>query len=435
MTWTAMFSGRRALVRRARGAVAASARRSEGGVVFVIFALAALVVLGMVAIGIDGGRLFDERRQAQNAADHAVLTAAHSMCVLGNSITQAEGDGEASAAANGYNNDGASNTVTVTHISGTKFEATILTSIPPTFARVLGWSQLDTSATATSECTSSSGSGPGAIYAGGDNCTGGKWQIDVSGSTQHVFGGIHSNRDINVGGSNNEFTDTPIDPIDFLTHVGTFNEGGSNNDYEPGYPDQVPMPVPQWPNGWAPSDANAAMLADYEALARANVPTVPGAVEGTYFTSKITSIVKDGVYYTTHADGMDIGSAAGPEFEVVLVAAQGPIKVSGVSNTILNPFEHPDLPRENVLIVSTKSYAPSGVSDQCSKFVIELAGGHNTWNGIIWAPFGLIEMSASSNSAVNGTLIGWAVRMNGSELTITFDAGLFVSDPYILLVE
>src|SRR5918992_4744856 len=75
-----MTGSRRRSIDRLGSAITAHLNRSERGISFVIFALAIVVLLGMVAVGIDGGRLYDERRQAQNAADHAALAGALAAC-------------------------------------------------------------------------------------------------------------------------------------------------------------------------------------------------------------------------------------------------------------------------------------------------------------------------------------------------------------------
>jgi len=46
---------------------------SESGVVLIIFALAMVILLGMIAIAIDGGYGFVQNRQAQNASDFAAF--------------------------------------------------------------------------------------------------------------------------------------------------------------------------------------------------------------------------------------------------------------------------------------------------------------------------------------------------------------------------
>jgi len=52
---------------------------SESGVVLIIFALAMVILLGMIAIAIDGGYGFVQNRRAQNAADFAAFAAAQQL--------------------------------------------------------------------------------------------------------------------------------------------------------------------------------------------------------------------------------------------------------------------------------------------------------------------------------------------------------------------
>ena len=398
----------------------------ERGQTLVLVALAAAGILGMCALGIDLARLYDARSEAQNAADHAATTAAFSSCRLQRTTAVAISDGMAAAAANGFDNDGTTNTVGVLHVSGTQFRANTTRTIDTSFAAVIGWASLDAAATALGDCTDAAGGIPAAIYAGGDSCySSSNKGVQVSGSKQDVYGGVHSNKDVAITGGNNNFTNGPAAPDDPFTYVGAFHDGGSGNTYASGYPQQVPMPSPQWPTGWAPSSASLSFFQAYRAAAIAN---------GTYSASKITRVTRvtrDGVYFSDSPDGIDISSLVGAQRNVVLVAPNGPIKVSG-SNWTLDPYNAPGLPRDNILIVSGL-ILPN--NEKCDKYVISVSGSKSFWNGIMWGPGGLIEMSGSDNSASNGTLVGWAVRLNGSDLDITYNPDLFVATPEVLLLE
>src|SRR5918999_2617999 len=106
-----MTPPRRHVLVRFRSATVAHLNRSERGITFILFALAIVVLLGMVAVGIDGGRLYDERRQAQNAADHAALAAAFAACTSTSTdpavlLATAVAAGLASADENGYDANG-----------------------------------------------------------------------------------------------------------------------------------------------------------------------------------------------------------------------------------------------------------------------------------------------------------------------------------------
>jgi len=84
--------------------------RSQHGQALVIIALVLIGLVGMVALVVDGGNVFLDRRTAQNAADSAALASALSRI---HGEQDWVGAAIASAAVNGYNNDGVTNIVQV----------------------------------------------------------------------------------------------------------------------------------------------------------------------------------------------------------------------------------------------------------------------------------------------------------------------------------
>src|SRR5262245_32971429 len=80
----------------------------DRGQALIVIALAIVGFVGMVGWVIDGGRGFLDRRNAQNAADAAALASAYARIKGDQDMVSAA---LASAAQNGYNNDGTSNTV------------------------------------------------------------------------------------------------------------------------------------------------------------------------------------------------------------------------------------------------------------------------------------------------------------------------------------
>lgn len=429
-----------------------AARHGEQGAVIVMVALGLVALLGAVGMGLDSARLLEERRAAQGAVDHAAAAAAFSSC-SGNDAATAIADGEAAALRNGYDDDGATNTVTVSVVGGPphQYVASITAVVPGSFSRVLGFTTFDVSVEGTAGgegCGSGLGS-PGAIYAGGTCPIPGKYGLDVSGSSTRIIGGIHSNDDVHIGGTSNVFTDPVLAPApDTFTHVGSINPGAGNT-FEPGYPQAVPAPVPAWLTNWAPGDVTGgggspptagSLLRAYYDLADANGTM---ASNDTLFSTEITEITKDGVYYTTHASGMNISNVTGSVRNVVLVAPNGPIKVS-VSGKTLNAITDVqldaitdipvglNLPRANVLMLSN-FIKPA--DKNCEEYTIHMSGSGMTWKGIIWAPGGQIEWAGSANDTVNGSLVGWAVKLNGSSLRINNTGAVPPADPTVVFIK
>ena len=117
--------------------------QSQRGQALVIIALAMVGLAGIVALVVDGGNVFADRRNAQNAADAATLAAA---------LSRIRGDQDmvsaalASAAQNGYNNDGVTNVIELysppkdgPHAGDIEYIQVIITSHVDTyFAGVIG---------------------------------------------------------------------------------------------------------------------------------------------------------------------------------------------------------------------------------------------------------------------------------------------------------
>jgi hypothetical protein len=143
---------------------------SEKGQALIIIALAAIGLFSFAALAIDGSMVFSDRRHAQNAADTAALAAA---LAYSRNIDLYSEDAdpysrvtnvvETSALErttdNGYDN-GTKNDVTIEAIDvpdgtcpsgvGKDFIVTIISYVDTTFARILGWSQMTNTVTATS---------------------------------------------------------------------------------------------------------------------------------------------------------------------------------------------------------------------------------------------------------------------------------------------
>ena len=120
--------------------------RSEPGQALIVIALAFVGIVGMMGLVVDGGNAFNDRRKAQNAADAAALASAYARIKGGDMV----GAALASAAENGYNNDGVNNVVVLytppkdgPHEGDIEYIQIIITSHVKTyFARVVGTQQI-----------------------------------------------------------------------------------------------------------------------------------------------------------------------------------------------------------------------------------------------------------------------------------------------------
>ena len=120
--------------------------KSERGQALIVIAIALVVLAGLIALVIDGGNVFLDRRNAQNAADSAALAAALARIRGGQSPTSVA---IAMAAQNGYGNDGTNSTVAIhippisgPHADDTEYVQVVIVSHVKTYlASLLGWRQ------------------------------------------------------------------------------------------------------------------------------------------------------------------------------------------------------------------------------------------------------------------------------------------------------
>jgi hypothetical protein len=110
--------------------------RHERGQVLVLVVIGLVALIGITALVIDGGNVYLDHREAQNAADSAALASALAR-IRGENFVQKANE---VAAQNGYNNDGATNTVQVysppidgSHVGDIEYIQIIITSRVDTF--------------------------------------------------------------------------------------------------------------------------------------------------------------------------------------------------------------------------------------------------------------------------------------------------------------
>jgi len=121
-------------------------KSSERGQALVLIALAITGLIGITALAIDGGNAFLDRRTAQNAADSAAMASGLARIRSENYVQKAFD----SAAQNGYDNNGVTNTVQVysppiegNHVGDLDYIQIIITSNVKTyFAGVIGRSTI-----------------------------------------------------------------------------------------------------------------------------------------------------------------------------------------------------------------------------------------------------------------------------------------------------
>lgn len=374
------------------------------GQVLVISVAGMIVMLFMLGLAIDGGRGYWERRQAENAAEHAALAAAWESCRIdhpdpGN--RDPEGVGVATAALNGFTDDGITTSVTVTGSSGT-YAVVVQTEIGTTFASLMGFESMSISGRAVADCDDTSGAGF-ALFAGGDWCPPGKNMLQISGGENIITGKVHSNANLYVSGQDNVFNGA-------TTYVTVVEEG--DNDFNPA---AQPSGILPWPDVAGAFDA-----ADYKSMAQSGSPNMyfkAGDMDWPWIQARGAT----GLFYATGKIDFGVGNTTAN----VTLVSESNIVINGSTNN-LTPFV------DNLLAFSKVVQIPD---DRCDKQGVEMNGSNNTWAGFIYAPRSNIKMDGSTGSTLLGSLIGWSINVSGQALNNTADPAPDPGPPILRLIE
>ena len=424
-----MSTSNRRFLNRVRGSVGTHLRSHEDGITAAIFAVALIVLLGMVAVGIDGSRIYDERRQAQNAADHAAIAAALTSCTV--DPAQADAAGRASAALNGYD-DVPATEVAITTSASHEYKAEIHTQIGTTFAQVIGFSQLSTTVNATARATGCDPVGSGGVPAmfGGGDCAFEK-DIDISGNDHIINGLTHTNGDFYMSGNDSTFTNPSGPAVQYFDDFEGKEE--NNNDY---VQDELQMAAQPWPPDFDPTlDMTPTMWNSYKA-ARVNdlaaVTPTPSSFD--------ISILGNGIYYTEHNGEVTIDPNIPNDAEFTIVSRRGPIRFGNTHTGTYKAFPgNPANTPAGVIAVSGYGATFSNPDDHCAQMAFLRSGERGTWLGIFWAPHAGVEWSGNEGTigspTSTGGLIGYSVKLNGRNHTIHGGTGTAAAVPDVLLIE
>ena len=394
-------------------------KRSQRGQALILIVLGIVGLVAITALAIDAGNAFSDRRHAQNAADTAALAAALAK-INGQDLSTAATN---RATSNGY--DGVTdNTVTVNNppaagCDGSNgpyagndeyIQVIIHSDVNTFFAPIVGIDQLHNCVEAIAMAKMGVNA---AIFAGSQTCQN---TIAWSGSNVSVIGGVHSNNDVKVGGSNNYVEGT-------LSYVSTVDPPNNPNKitYNPPPPANPVQTSPQdYPvsfaiDDYAPGGAEAIAAQSAYHYCACNKMDI-GWLKDNNLYDEGTKTLQDGLYYTTGEVDLSASDIFG---NAVTFVARDEISLSGSTHN-LGPYV------DRLLFFTDKKYTQAG-GKQCNNAVVKISGSVHDWSGIIYAPNGLIEMSGSSNTTLAGTLIGFTVKLSGSVLNIHYDPNLLPS--------
>lgn len=368
---------------------------NESGQALVLVAVTLLGLLAMLALAMDGGMLYLERRVAQNAADAAVLAATAR-------LGEARDDGQILSTINEYARalNGAFG-VTGTYLpsglpigggsvppnsTGLRLQAQRV--VTPTFAQLVGMGQSVVRAGAAARYHLQDNSCGGyVVWAHGTSC---KVTLDWTGSGGMLVGTVHSNGSIKVGGSAHVISGT----CEYVTSVKDNNSGISYQQVEASE---------DYPIEW--------YIEDYRPGGRA---ALAAQAEGKYFVhncpewqiSSSEHTLAEGLHYCQG----DVKISGSSQFGHVTIVAEGKINVSASSSTYNTYCDG--------LLFFSNYQQPLEI--QCNNDVIEMQGSGGTYTGFLFAPNGGIKYAGSAHNVVSGGLIGYAVDVSGSDFSVAY---------------
>lgn len=405
-------------------------KRRHNGQAIVLVALAVVALFAFVGLAVDGGYTFAQRRWMQNAADAAALAGARELLLyteLGepktnqdiyNRISEYLAKNRAICALDPCNysfvaqyypgkqlltQDNASPPAGATGVY-----VTAKVERPTLFLRAL---RLDTMAVAATACAAGIAKCGGgyAIWADAPNCS--QNELAVSGSSVSIQGDVHSNGEVKSTGQS-----TVVDG--HVTYTTPTPQG--NISYTPvaGNPAQDSIrPLPVTYN-----------LDDYRCTPTCGTYAAAAIAAGKYrsYTGNFNwnpnnipdPLVFDGLYYidgNISLSGFDnLSDPTDPTkpFRITIVAT-GTIAVTNGSGQKLAPSQYAD----GLLLFSNQNVG----SPKCSPWVINISGSDNNWGGVIYAPYGLVNVQGATNFSIGGSIIAYSVSLQGSGINIRYD--------------
>ena len=461
----------------------------ERGQSMVLVTLTMVGLIAFLALVIDGGIVFAERREMQNAADAAALAGTRQLWsdyegdrlpddeknILKAVHAYAEANGVEDS--NGTPDDGVNDNVvayfidddyptTLTPIGeplpnngGIPYDAvgvevTTSTSFGSFFARVIGRNELAASAVAAAILTPGITMGDHAIWSDSYVCNN---ALNLSGSDTTIVGHVHSNSDVYVHGGSIEVEGS----VSFCDEIKIAASGQLNaTDGTPQWPPPMCQPDGDNPKPWTGLNIDIgrfdnsfeggpldfAWVADQVTDDSACQGEMGGVEQTTcyhYFDGNLTKLEKDetwldGLYYV-EGDVSVNGNDFPDDTMTITIVATGKIKMVNIdASTIIAYSDLDDESREvkpdfwvagDLLLFSNKDGG-------CAADVLDISTSATEWMGLIFAPLGGASISASDESTIWGAVWAYTVNLSGAYKSISWSgAGEDVEIPEFYLVR
>lgn len=381
---------------------------SERGASAIVVGLSLIVLVGFAALAVDGGSAYLERRDTQRAADNAALAAAWEACnPLASGSPGAVQAGVNTAAANGYTTG-----VTVQQVSGNRYRAEISVDRDTGFGGVIGQETITVVSETEVDCDAELDLSGAAVFAGANNCPG--VELSLTGSSQIVNGGVHSNGSVQLQGSSVTINGT----VTYLE--GSAPSGVTSVQLPPpplAYPPEFSIDRFK-PGGevWLATDPNKRF--EFNGNIRNS------DFGGSNGNNGSLVMTQPGIYYINgdlSITNVSLGGAAATEGVTFIV--EGQINLQGSGNLrafapiYTGSFTDPSRADPGMFMASPFPGYNAGCNG--NNEAISFSASSSEWTGIIFAPNGLVRMSQAQGLTLNGGIFSYRVNLSGSDIDIT----------------
>ena len=352
----------------------------------IIVVLAMVVLVGFLALAIDGSNAYAQRRAMQKAADAAALAGAHQVALGASEATVQAAIYDYARRNEVYN---PADDVSWCYLTEVGEQAGVTVTTTAVFSTFFGSVVATPWLTVTASATARRAPICGGVYAiWAEHGT----SIEEEGSK--FCGNIHTNGNITLSGEGHEI-------LGEMSYVTGFTDHSSGSSYSP--PTQVaynpPWPVPYSLDDYEPGGAMAVAAGEeYHHISGdltidCNSPYVQ------------TGVLETGLYYAAGNIAITCGKLSG----TITMIANGVLDLSLAEKADFTSY------CGGLLFFS--DYA--GV--ECPAIGVNPLTEKSTLEGDIFAPRGEIEILAEKISLYNGGLIGYAVTFAAEKLMVNFN--------------
>lgn len=416
-------------------------RADQKGQASILVALAFIGLLAFSALAIDGGNAYLKRRDAQNAADAAVVSSARELYRVleePEKIPYILGGGDPEDYLLGMvvdavqRNDTPDTNDNVDDLyndnviawyldeNGDRIwelgayhgvpgdargiEAEVTIPFDTFLAYLIGREELAATTNAGAIFYDWNTSIHGAIHADAD-CE--PQTLSLTGSHQEIIGGIHSNSCLQINGNNSD-PSIIVGAAEFYT--GCLDHSGwSGVVFDPaGTAETAPVSKVY----------DLYYTRDFDKFAVGNMYASDVITDDVnmyhYYADNGNGTAPrmdflPGLHYSADPDGIVIGHQHGTSVLTITVVTEGLIDIK--DDTRFTPFV------AGLLFFSSEGERGC----PCTTTAIKMSGSRFSWEGLIYAPNGLVSMSASDNSSFSGSIVAWCVDLSGSQIEIRYN--------------